>query len=370
MNILRPNKRVQSALISSTSYFTDVYEEKDFAIHHASSVMDDARGKATCSSNPVCRNSFVMSFLTEPRKEFDRPVYGPYSELAREVTSYMAVLFGKRFDCHGLCQSEGLLFLPLIEPYQQVINHRLQHNTHKPRRDIRIPLKLSEVRRISPLFEEMKYYDENRDILRIASRFYMNGLEQFETQPETAYLLFVTVGEILARTCHLNREDLLDEDALRVLTYLRETEAPKWTIGIVRSKLRQVKRKYVVTLLRLIRASFFIEDEDSDKWFRLSPDDLEDRLNASYDLRSKWVHMGMNFKGALTNADRGWEVLPGDPKLCETEYQKLACRAPKLEAMERLMRYAILSRMQEIGLDIDDSLCGTMETNSMSSEEK
>ncbi|HPR22637.1 MAG TPA: hypothetical protein PK991_08050 [Candidatus Sabulitectum sp.] len=207
-------------------------------------------------------------------------------------------------------------------------------------------------------------------MLRVAAEFYLNGLQQFETQPETAYLLFVTVGEILAETCHLSTEELLDSAAQEVIEYLRTIEAPQNVLGIVKGKCHQIKSKYVVTMLRLIKDSFFIEDEDSEKWFRLTPVNLEDSLKASYDLRSKWLHKGMKFKGVLTYAGRGWEKLPGDPSLCKTEYQKLACRAPTLEGMERLMRYAILSRMQEIGLDIDDSLCCAMETDVMSSEEK
>ena len=129
--MLQPNKRIQSALVSSTSRFTDVYRSRGFSITHASSIPDEPRAKASYAPNPVCRNSFVISFPTEPREKLAQPMYEPYTEYAKEITAFMAVLFGKRFDSHGLIQCEGLLHLPSIEPYQQIVDHRLCTTTTK-----------------------------------------------------------------------------------------------------------------------------------------------------------------------------------------------------------------------------------------------
>lgn len=354
---MKPNERIQSALISSTSRFTGEFISDDLCITHAFSQPVDARGVATLTSNPICRNSFVISFITEKRDNNTAIYHDAYSELVQEITSYLAVIYGKRFDYHGMIQSEGHLFMPTIEQYQKPYIPHYSHNSHVPRKDIEVQLQLSEVERIFPLFSERAWVDETRTTLRTACRFYLQGLQLFEYQPETSYLSFVTIGEVLAKSYSFPIDDLLDEQLKDVLSEIsKKMENSDKVVKIIKSRVRQIKRSYTKTILNLINDNFYMDSEDLRGGFPIKKENVEQCIKASYDLRSYRVHEGMDFEKWVSRAFRGSEVIPGTP-ICENKsLSKALSVAPTLSGIERMMRYALLSYMQKTGLKIDKKL--------------
>jgi len=354
---MKPNERIQSALISTTSRFTGDFISDNLSITHAFSQPVDARGVATLTSNPICRNSFVISFVTEKRDNNSAIYHDAYSELVQEITSYLAVLYGKRFDYHGMIQSEGYLFMPTIEQYQKPCIPQYNHNSHVPRKDIEVPLQLSEVERIFPFFSERTWADITRTTLRTACRFYLQGLQLFEYQPESSYLSFVTIGEVLAKSYSYPIDDLLDEQLKKVLSEISERmENSERILKTIKSRIRQIKRSYTKTILNLINENFYMDTKDLRGGFPIKKQNVEQCVKASYDLRSYRVHEGMDFEKWVSRAFRGSEVIPGNP-ICESKsLSKALSVAPTLSGIERLMRYSLLSYMQKSGLNIDRKL--------------
>ncbi|MCL4748274.1 MAG: hypothetical protein KJZ83_23120, partial [Burkholderiaceae bacterium] len=75
-------------------------------IAHAWPDFYDHTASARWSEGPASRSAFVFAFQTEnlPADSASIPNYSPMGDL---ICAYLAVLFGKRFDNHGLLEGSG-----------------------------------------------------------------------------------------------------------------------------------------------------------------------------------------------------------------------------------------------------------------------
>ncbi|BBI49872.1 hypothetical protein HORIV_22930 [Vreelandella olivaria] len=126
---LQPDATIHKILISTTSRMVGEFISDDILISHAWQNFTNSSGAIRMEENPVSRSGFIIAFQTEPyRKEagIAIPDYSPVGEI---VCSYLSVLFGKRFDCHGLVEGSGFS-IPLICPHiaaYVIQSYRLTH---------------------------------------------------------------------------------------------------------------------------------------------------------------------------------------------------------------------------------------------------
>jgi len=275
--------------------------------------------------------------------------------------SWLAVLFGKRFDSHGMIQGQGRFHAPTQNAFPPTSYPQIGPNNHKPRRDCGIPLNLEHFGKLLPLFMGSDLNCRAVEIFGAASRLYLRSLRGVDADPEAAVLDLITCGELLSGFYDYNEADLCDH-TLRHIMHTIERDLPngKTIVKALKGRLRQIKRRYVITIMRLLTDNFFAETEASEPFAALKPDNVSKRIAASYDLRSLYVHTGARF--GLWMMPHGWlmnEIMLGRPVLeGQRKLSKALVLTPTYIGLERIMRYCLLRFLHLNLTPIDTCLDG------------
>jgi len=294
---LRPEKNITKILLSTPSYLVGEYEEEDFLLTIAFS--NERR------YDPRDKEYFVLTVKTPPPKKSPGAIIPDYSPTGDVLSIYLSILYGKRFDNHGLIESVGRFRLPNYLHFNNY-DPNLPFNNRNPRPNLEIPLSLHEIKRIAPLLHEGEVDTRFNDFLISAGRFYVHALQHAETQPEIAFLDLITCGEILSNFYNYNSYDLLDDEIKEDLIKIeKEISNGREIAQHIRNRLKSVKRRFVKTLHYLLNPYFFQQSEAKLKWNKLDENDISIRIKAAYDLRSRYVHPGVNF-GRLVEPHRGF----------------------------------------------------------------
>jgi len=331
---LKPDETVQKILLSTPCRFIGEFEGKSCLLTHSFSGRD----------NHSSRNYFIFSFYTEPIEKAPGVAIPDYSYLGGIVCSYLSVLFGKRFDRHGMIEGNGHHWVPNIYSHDKNCQKSLPHNSDEVRGDFGIPLNLAEVSRIDDLFHG-RVDDKFRDTFIACCRFYSLALKNSEESPEVAYLNLITACEILSNHFDFTAEDLLDKETLELFSYLEENcEDRSCTVKQIKSQMRSIKRRFVKTLVDLVDTSFFDFSESTHPYGQLKKETFEKAIKAAYDLRSRYIHTCSAFGKwvAFSHGGSNNEVQFGTPALQSKELAKIIKKAPTLVGLERIVRYALL----------------------------
>lgn len=354
------NSKIHRFLISTTSRFTGCYEGEFLRIDHAWQGANSGAGlRESIQENPRSRNYFVLSAEIEPpeAKSILVPNYAPLSE---QACAALSVLFGKRFDTHGPLVSHRQFYVPDFAPLTPTTYYEAAPYSHRPRQDLCIPLKLELFELIAPLFTDQSLDEKVRRIFFAAARFYLRSLQMFDVEPEFAYLDLITCGEILANFFEYTADKVYDDEAKAIFARIRaEMAGGEAMVRKLQGRMRQIKRVYVLTLTGLLKDSFFDMSECSEQYGRLRKEDIEKRLKGAYDLRSQYVHTGIDF-GRWTRPIGGVlnEVQLGPPVIESKELKKAITQAPTFFGLERIMRYCLARFLHLNGVPIDASLDG------------
>jgi Apea-like HEPN len=349
---LRPHRNVHKCLISTTSHLVGEFEIDGVLLTHA---WPDFNGRNTLSrwsEGPASRSAFIFSFRTEDElvKSGAVPNYAPMGEM---ICGYLAVLFGKRFDNHGLLEGSGYFQIPDLSHFGHLCQHERCYNSHKERLDFAVPLNLVEVTRLKPLLEANAINPKFLRTFQTCSKFYLQALQSAERNPEIAYLHLITAIEVLSNFYEYDKNDLLDDETLKALQQIEaQLSDGEKTSKLFRGKLLQIRRRFLKAVLALVDNDFFTRSEASEPMFGLKQESFGECIAAAYDLRSKYVHTGVPFgswvslrvAGQNTEVQFGTPVVKEDPAL-----GKLIGRAPTFVGLERVTRYVLLRAAQEQG---------------------
>ena len=245
---LRPIEDITKILLSTPSYFTGEYEEDDFLL----SIAFDNSSRY----DPHGQEYFILAVKTPPLDK-SRVAIPDYSGTGDLLSIYLSILYGKRFDNHGLVESLGLFRLPNYLPSGKH-NTALPFNSKKTRQDLEIPLSLHEIKRIAPLLHEEQLDPRFERFLISAGRFYLHSLQHAETQPEIAFLDLITCGEILSNFFEYDQDYLLDVEIKRDLVRIEdEIYGGSEIVRRLHNRLFNIKRRFVKTVLYLLNPCFF-----------------------------------------------------------------------------------------------------------------
>ena len=204
---LRPSETKQKALISTTSRLVGEYERSGALITHVWPSFSKQLPQERMFEGPASRSAYIFVFKTES-KDKETVIIPDYSPMGELICSYLAVLFGKRFDSHGLLESNGFFNIPDLTQFGQFCNPHLPQNSHKVRVDFPVPLKLEEVCRIERLLLDGTIDSKFLRAFQGASKFYLLALQNAEHNPEVAYLHLITAGEILSNFHNYKKDQL------------------------------------------------------------------------------------------------------------------------------------------------------------------
>jgi hypothetical protein len=340
---LRPVETSQKLLISTTGHLVGEFA-RDRLVLALAWPGHGGQAMMRWSEGPLSRSACVCAFETEPIAKLPGTCIPDYSPVGDVICSYLAVLFGKRFDNHGVLENQGSFYVPEMTSFTETCNPRLPHNSHNPRVDFPVPLNLSEVSRIDRLLIDSTLDARFQTAFQAAAKFYLQALQTAERDPEVAYLNFITVGEILSNWYEYEEDALLDEEIKNYLDVIRNectggTHIAKYISG----RLRQVKRRFIETLVNLCDRSFFDRCEiTAEVGRRLRADSFRDSISAAYDLRSRYVHTGTPFGNWIRSDSAPYETQLGAPVTGDRDLGKILAKAPTYLGLERIMRYALL----------------------------
>jgi hypothetical protein len=355
---LRPADTVQKLLISSPSSFAGEYENDFILLTHAWPDSHTGHAAARFNEGPASRSAYVFAFRTETPEKRGGVALPNYAAVGTMVCAYLSVLYGKRFDSHGLIEGTGFFHLPSLSEYFTLSDHTLPHNSHKARRTPNIEMNLGEVRALAPLFVGNQVDVSVLQTFQSASKFYLQALQTVETDAEVAYLHLITAGEVLSNAYTYPKEDLLEE---KFLQYSKDIESNMVNgsdiVQYIQSRMYSVRKRFLKTLLRLLNSGFYSGSETREEWMALTKDDIEKQLLAAYDLRSKYVHAGIPFGSwVVGGSSMRSEKLMCKPVVEDADFAKVLQRAPTFMGLERVLRYCLLRYLHLNGVPISDVL--------------
>lgn len=354
---LRPDASVQKILISTPSRLVGELDGGDYLLTHAWPDLSARDTRARMDEGPSSRSAYLFVFRTEVPDKKPGGILPDYSSVGPVICSYLAVIFGKRFDSHGLTEGIGFYHIPEQRHYFNISDHRLPFNSHAPRGDLNIELNLAEAHVLHPLFS-MDHSDNIRFIraFQSASKFYLQALQNFESDAEVAYLHLITAIEVLSSFYEFDEGELINSD---LIDYLRriasELDEGEKIANAVRSRIYSVRRRFLKTTMRLLNKNFYEGSEAEREFERLKMDDIDTRILAAYDLRSRYVHTGAPF-GPWIQRGRIEEVQLGKPVVNDNDYGKILHRAPTFIGLERIVRYCLLRFLHTNGVPVRNEL--------------
>jgi len=345
--MLHPPKNVTKCLISTPAEIAGEYESDDILITHAwPELMTPNARRTLVKPGPTHRRFLIGCLKTEEVADEDRRT-GPipnYHWFGDFLAVCLSVFFGKRFDHHGLVETQGMFCLPSYDSIRGIGVYNLPPYNSRPRTDLEIELNLTQLSMISELLH-LKADRSAMDTFFTAGNFYLRSLRIIEEQPEIAYVDLVTAGEILSNYFNYPDEQLLGEALLGLLDEIRN-ELPHGDkkANRIRNRLYQVRRRYRLTLCNLLNANFFTRTESTHQSAALRKDEIEPSVLAAYDLRSRYVHTGERFGAWIHSLEHlHAEKQMGTPVVDDKGYQKVLVRAPTFIGLERIMRYCLLA---------------------------
>lgn len=348
---LRPDETIQKILISTTSRFVGEYESADLLVTHAWGGFTSPLASIRWEENPASRSAFIVSFRTQPYVKAAGVMVPDYSPVGDVVCSYLSVLFGKRFDCHGLLEGSGFFHTPDLNLYNGICNHRLSFNSHQRRMCFGVPLRLENISVLSALLYKGAADEKLTSIVRTACKFYHQALQSAEHDPEIAYLNLITAGEIMSSCFEFSDEEILDSETINMLEAIRGGLTGGEKIARhLRGRMLSVKRRFVRSLVGLLADDFFDGAESPHEFSRFKPDVIESNIKSAYDLRSRYVHTGVAFGQWIRTSVGGGDVQFGKPVEPDKDYARILEKAPTFHGLERLIRYCLLRMIESKGL--------------------
>ena len=360
---LRPDQLIQKLLISSPCRFIGEYETEDLLITHAFPQFHDSSVlQKYLDNNPYHRSFFVVVFKTEGIEENNGKLkmFPNYSSLGDMVCIYLSILFGKRFDNHGTIETLGFFNSPEMGNNSPAYNPKIGPYNHTPRKDLEIELNLSKIKLIEQLFNDQ--IDENKlNVIQTAGKFYIRSLQIFELDPELAVLDLITSAEILSNYFDYKDEELYGHDKVLGIILRRieeDIKNGKATSQMIKKRLFQVKRKFTLTILKLLNDYFFTQTESMNPIYSLKKDVIERRIMATYDLRSLYLHTGISFGRYILVPTENFlnEIQISEFIVEPKELRKLLYLSPTYIGLERIIRFCLLRFIHIHAVKIDDRL--------------
>ena len=348
---LRPDETTQKMLLSTTSRLVGEYQRPGVVVTHAWPSVYDSASNMRMLSTPISRSGYIVAFATPAFEPRSGVVVPDYTRFGEEICAYSSVLFGKRFDCHGAVESTGMYRIPDFTAFSSVSNPSLPFNSHSVRKGNSTPLNLDQLGSLEKLLRIESIDSRLRQKLTAACKFYMQALQQAETNVEVAYLHLISAGGILSSFSKYRKESILDRQLLSDLDDIRQhLEKGDKIANRLGKRLTAIKKTFVKSLYRLLDDEFFATSESHLEYGVFGREDMEKRIGAAYDLRSRYVHTGVAFGRWVEPRRELGDVQLGRPVVDNAQFSKLLALAPTFLGLERLIRHSILQFMKLRGL--------------------
>ena len=348
-------------MVSTTSRLVGEYRGGDVRL--ALAFPDSDSMNLRLSETPMSRSAVMVLFEMEDPKTPRRSLPLDSAErVGQRVCDVLSVLYGKRFDCHGLIEGAGIFWVPDLSLYSSASHPGLPFNSHRARTTWPVTLNLGQAARVEEWLVPSIDDTETRRI-QTACGFYARALRNAERDSEVAYLHLITAGEVLAGLNEYGPEELLDDATLRdvgrVREHLGDAMAKRFT-----GRMRSIRKGFVRSLLTLLDEDFYAAgqaDEANHRAFLAegmkdldgNEFDMARCLGSAYDVRSRYVHTGAPFEFPVASTTRLGvsDRTIGRPALADSRFAMTLEKSPTLCGLERILRYCLLKLMGMSGTE-------------------
>ena len=320
-HFLEPKKNIHKAIISTPSRIVGEYSNPSTLITPAVPL-----GKATVGYD--IRNS--RSAYVVATKDRSYPVIMDYSSKTELICSYLSLVYGKRFDYHGLIEHDGFYHMPAFSRFDERLDLELPFNSHTQRKCFPFSTDLADFCFMEKMMSGKGISKKFLYLFNAACKLYMQVLRSAENEDETAYLNLVMVGEILS-----------------------QHEVPK------RKKSKSIKENFTTALWELVDEKFFSSTESNvyDKlhgcgFFKSNEADFKKHMRCAFELRNKYVHSGVPFGkwvhpyNTCEDTQTGTPVVDDDIRQIVPGYAEIVKDAPTFIGLERTIRYCLLKLLE------------------------
>jgi len=270
MALPKPRTDITKLLLSTPSHFVGQYENDVFRIVNAN---ENARVNVyTPKADERIYREYIEITVATPEYKKDTIVIPDYSQIGENFCIALSVLFGKRFDSHGLIQQHGWPYVPSVESSHQIYNKNLSFNSVNKRADYQIGLCLENIKYIEHvLFEHDGDNADAHSTFWYAGRYYIQAIRIVEESPELAFLSLITAGEILASHFKYPIEELLDENTKQLLKQLKGLGKDGEKLHKkVSSKLMGISEAFCKFIIDCLDSDFFNRTEAKHEFQKLS----------------------------------------------------------------------------------------------------
>lgn len=353
--MLKPDSNIQRFVISSPVTFCGEYSSEDINV----SIMFEKTISTLCHSG---QKFYMVSILTRDNIRGDVVrVYPNYTYYSDVICMCMSVLYGKAIYNHGFIEENGVFRQPdMLVP--QIIHYDNDVYSNSPRKDLEIPFNFEKINLITHL---LKFKGDSKAYISLinAARFYWRALHNIEKDAELAFIDLVSCGEALASGYKFSMDDLIkhDDKLCNIINMIKKEEidsdVKKNLCNFMRSRLYQVKRKYILAIFNSLNDYFFsnTESKSNGRIGRIQRNNVEKNISCTYDLRSKYIHEGLYLGDSLKEL-RNWknEV----EMIASINDDKMLKNTFTLHGLERVMRYCLLVYIHnKLGISLDKRLC-------------
>lgn len=354
--MLSESSQLHKFLISTSAKFVGHYKSEDISIDLSFPI--DRTMDFICDS--AYSRTFLVVTISVPPETSPGVVFGRNQSHYGDIFCLMlSLLYGKEFKYHGLLETYGVHRLPSTN-YDPNPLFNLPIYNSSPRIDLEIKLNLEFFSLIEPLILEDTPHisEEFRKKFLAAGKFYNRALRIFPAEPELAYLDLITCGEIISSFYdeQYSEEELYDEQLISYFQKIETLEKGTSIANNIKSRLYQVKRKFTTALLKNLNDEFFKRNEASLAAGKITRENIETAIKSSYDLRSLYVHTGLEFGRFVLPSQGVNEIVLFSPSGLSTQHSKAIGNSLSFIGLERIIRYSLLSLLNSTGLIIDAKL--------------
>lgn len=339
---LRPNPNVHKYLISTPARFVGELELEDLLLTHAwQDFFSPVPRQLHVDRGPTYLIAAVKTAPPKDEPEVRLKMFPNYYAVGDFLAVCMSVYFGKWFHHHGFVETNGHFCLPSPAGTDDAAHEPMPPYTSTPRIDFPTELNVGHLAEWRALLAADETPAAETQAFLAAGRFYVRALATWMRIPDAAFLDLITAGEILSNQFAFTDEQVFDAQTLNALVEIRD-KVNDATARMVRQRLFQVKKRFVMAVSSLLDDDFFAHTECKLPSGGLTKPEIVRVLGAAYDLRSKYVHTGLSL-GVLvrTLEPQGLERQIGQIVIEDKEVGKIIDRSPTLLGLERIIRYAL-----------------------------
>lgn len=344
MSRFRKDTSITRFLISTPSRFIGESESHEYFLTHAH--VNSIIGDYHPTPNENTYRQYLELTVATPEYKNDTIVIPNYSHIAEYYCIALSVLFGKRFDTHGLLLQHGRSYVPSSKLIGDRYNKNLAFNSLNQRCDFSLELNLENFHKITPVLGDLS---ENKhqiqDAFFTAGKFYLAALREMKINPEISFINLVTSCKVLAEKQVYDKESLLDENIKSALKRIEsELNGGQAIANLIKNRMLGISEKFCKLINEHVDDGFFDATESLDDASKLTKDDFKSRLKAAYNIRSKYVHAGTSVKNWLSvnYLNSNEEIISGNPVIENREMAKNISRSPTILGLERIVRYVLI----------------------------